>query len=76
MVAECRMLKMKVWSPGFSRRDVGNFDDCEMFELAENMTRAPAKAGTPYSISWIFAGAWILDVGGSMFGCWMLDVGR
>ena len=20
-----------VWSPGFSRRDVGNFDDCEMF---------------------------------------------
>ena len=39
---------MKVWSPGFCRRDVGNFDDCEMFELAENMTRAPAKAGTPY----------------------------
>jgi len=37
-----------VWSPGFSRRDVGNFDDCEMFKLAENVTSAPAKAGTPY----------------------------
>jgi len=36
-----------VWSPGFSRRDVGNFDDCEMFKLAENVTSAPAKAGTP-----------------------------
>jgi len=42
------MLKMKVWSPGFSRRDVGNFDDCEMFKRAENVTSAPAKAGTPY----------------------------
>src|SRR5882724_10469217 len=38
----------QAWSPGFSRRDVGNFDDCEMFKLAENVTRAPAKAGTPY----------------------------
>src|SRR2546425_2062317 len=40
--------KPSVWSPGFSRRDVGNFDDCEMLKLAQNMTCAPAKAGTPY----------------------------
>jgi len=32
-----RALARFVWSPGFSRRDVGSFDDCEMFKAFDNV---------------------------------------
>ena len=48
MVAECRMLNMKYGVPASAGGMLVILMAGKYFKLAENVTSAPAKAGTPY----------------------------
>ena len=48
MVAECRMLNMKYGVPASAGGMLVILMAVKYFKLAENVTSAPAKAGTPY----------------------------